>query len=67
MKKDEGRRPYTDEEFEDLIMPEEEEQGGGEKSGGSLAAAQRTALALHVIMAVLVTGFLYKSGYLPSK
>ena len=66
-KKDRDPIPYDDEDFEDMAMPEKEAEPSEKKSPGLLFGAGRAVLVLHVLMAVLVTGFLYQSGYLPMR
>ena len=63
--KEDGFRPYEEEQFEDLIMPD----GGREREsgkGGAISFLGKAVLTVHVCLAVLAGLFLYKSGYLPT-
>ncbi len=64
--REDGYRPYEDEEqFEDLIMPEKSREEAAGK-GGVISFLGKAVLTIHVCLAVLAGLFLYKSGYLPN-
>lgn len=64
--REDGYRPYEDEEqFDDLVMTEKDPEEAAGK-GGVISFLGKAVLTIHVCLAVLAGLFLYKSGYLPN-